>query len=205
MFVKNYRYVREILFAERTPRQIACGIAIGIAIGLLPKANLICASLVLSMFMLRTNLAAGLVSALLLTWISPMLDPFTHRLGSAVLSWATLQPVWATLYRLPFGAWTSFNNSIVMGNTILIVALVGPTYLVISRRLGPKSISSWRGSAGIASTVSVAFSSTPETEIPAPEESELEPPVPAPQLKKRQKFLIGRSTVDASQSQDHRR
>jgi hypothetical protein len=135
---------------------------------------------VLLLFMLRTNLAAGFICALDLSWISPALDPLTDGIGMAVLSWGPLQPLFGGLYKLPLVAWTSFNNSVVAGNLILALAFMGPTYLILSRRLGRSTPISTDSRPGV---------------VPASAGAEPANFVPPPKLKKRQKFVIGPSTA----------
>jgi uncharacterized protein (TIGR03546 family) len=134
--------LRDVLLAERSPEQIAGGVALGVAVGLIPKANLICLLFVLLIFVRRTNLAAGLVSAMLCSWISPVLDPITGVLGRLVLEFGPAQALWAILYRLPIVPWTSFNNTVVMGNLVLAMLVMPPIYFVVRKRLTAESSTS---------------------------------------------------------------
>lgn len=134
--------LRDLLLAERKPEQIAGGVALGVAVGLIPKANLICLLFVLLMFVRRTNLAAGLVSAVLCSWVSPVLDPITGVLGRLVLEFGPAQALWAILYRLPIVPWTSFNNTVVMGNLVLAIVVMPPVYFVLRKRLAAETSTS---------------------------------------------------------------
>ena len=61
-------------------------------------------------------------------FVAPLCDPLTHRIGELVLTNTTLMPLWRLLTRLPMMAWTSFNNTVVMGSFWLGLALMAPVY-----------------------------------------------------------------------------
>ena len=113
---------------QRESPQIALAIALGIAIGILPKGNLIAVLFVVLLFTLRTNLAAGLLSAAICSWIGVGLDPISHRVGEAVLTFGPLQGLFAGLYRLPYAPWLSFNNTVVMGGLLIGLLQMPLTY-----------------------------------------------------------------------------
>jgi uncharacterized protein (TIGR03546 family) len=136
---RPFRFLYQALTAERSSRQIALGIALGVVIGLLPKGNLVALSFVFLLFALRTNLAAGFLAAGSCSWIGVGLDPISHRLGEVVLTFAPLQGWFASIYKLPLVPWTSLNNTVVMGSLIIGLVQFGPTYFWCRRLLGDRS------------------------------------------------------------------
>jgi uncharacterized protein (TIGR03546 family) len=116
------------LTAESSPRQLALGFAIGVAIGFVPKGNLTAVILMLILCATRVNLAAGFLGALIFSWVGSFADPVTHQMGLFLLQAELLVPLWTFLYDLPVMPWTSFNNTIVLGSLILGLALVWPAY-----------------------------------------------------------------------------
>ncbi len=116
------------VFAERNPHQLALAIALGAALGLVPKLNLIAVVWLLLLFMLRVNLLVGLISAGAASMASVALDPYLHRLGDFLLSSELLSPLFVSVYRLPLGAWTSINNTVVVGATVIGLLQIIPTY-----------------------------------------------------------------------------
>ena len=115
---------------ERRPGLIALAIAIGAIVGLIPKDNLLAPALLLVIFLLRVNLGFGIVSAALFTWVGIALEPFADRLGTFVLQSRLVEPLGAKFFELPLIAWTSLNNTIVMGEFLIGLVLFYPIYRV---------------------------------------------------------------------------
>jgi len=122
------RFLVEALTAESSSRQIALGFALGLIVGLVPKGNLLAIALVMVLYCLRVNLAAGLLSAILFSWVGVLTDPLTHQVGLWLLSVDALQPMWTQLYDLPLAPWTAFNNTVVLGSLVLGVVAFYPVY-----------------------------------------------------------------------------
>ena len=58
----SLRFLTQALTAQASPRAVAMGFALGVAVGLVPKGNLTVVALTLLLFTLRVNIAAGLVT-----------------------------------------------------------------------------------------------------------------------------------------------
>jgi uncharacterized protein (TIGR03546 family) len=139
-YLDPVRYLWRVFSADSGPRQVAAGIALGMAIGLLPKGNLIVVSLTILLFALRVNIGSGLLTAFLVSLISPHLDPITHGIGIRILNQPAVYHRLATWYDLPLVAWTSLNNTVVMGGCVLGIALLYPVYHLsesVFSRFGP--------------------------------------------------------------------
>ena len=125
---RKFLSLRRVVCSKHSARQLALGLACGLILGLVPKGNLM-AVLVTSMLLAtRMSVVMGMVSATFVSLVAPLCDPLTHRLGEYALTHSALAPLWSSLSRLPFAAWTSFNNTVVMGSLLLGVALFYPTY-----------------------------------------------------------------------------
>ncbi|MDR2431278.1 MAG: TIGR03546 family protein [Candidatus Margulisbacteria bacterium] len=116
--------LNDALGGERI-RCLAAGLVLGMFLGLLPlsiNSLLVCALI----FSLKNQRQLALLGALVFGALGFLLDPLAHSLGLAALRAGFLQGLWTFFYNLPFLPFTGFNNSIVMGNTLLGIILTGP-------------------------------------------------------------------------------
>jgi uncharacterized protein (TIGR03546 family) len=141
-FLRPVRFLAQALVLETTPRQLAWGFALGMMIGLIPKGNLIAVALMTLFCALRINVAAGTAAIFLFSWVGMLLDLVSHRLGHSLLTTAALQPVWTSLYNLNLVPWTAFNNTVVLGSTLIGLALLLPVYALM-RPLFDKFAPQW--------------------------------------------------------------
>ena len=132
MFQLDYldplRYLWRVFAADSSPRQVAMGIALGMMIGLVPKGNLVAVSLAVLLFGLRVNIGAGLLAAFLVSVCSERIDQVTHGLGIRVLNIPWVYQHLAVWFDKPLVAWTSLNNTVVMGGLLLGVVLFYPVF-----------------------------------------------------------------------------
>ncbi len=117
-----------ILSKDRTPRQLAMAVALGMMIGLLPKGNLLAAGFTVMLLTLRVNLGVGLTTAFLVTLFSGTIDPLTHGIGLRMMRNPTVYPLLSQLHQWPVVPWMSLNNSVVLGSFVLGIGLFYPTY-----------------------------------------------------------------------------
>ena len=128
ILLRPLRFLAQALLIDATPRQLAAGFALGMLIGLIPKGNMIAISLMTLFCALRINLAAGTAAIALFAWVGMFLDPISHRVGHYLLTQQALEPYWASLYGIKFMPWTDFNNTVVLGSTLIGLALLLPAY-----------------------------------------------------------------------------
>lgn len=126
--VKPLRYLVAALRGLSSPRQVALGIALGMLVGLVPKHNLTAVALATVLFSLRVNLPAASGAILLFTWVGHLLDPVADRVGLALLASADLRPYWRWLFEQPLVPYTGLNNTVVVGQLALGLALCYPAY-----------------------------------------------------------------------------
>lgn len=110
------------------PRHLAAGLALGAAWGLTPKGNALSVVFLLLFFFFRVDKGLALVSAFFFTFVGYLIDPVAHSLGLALLTAGALRPLWTALYDLPLAPLTRFNNSVVLGNLVIGLALFAPLY-----------------------------------------------------------------------------
>jgi len=118
------------MLRNSAPNEIALAAALGAVLGLLPKANFFSLVFLLLLFRLKSNVAAGLFSAIVFTAVGLACEPFLHRTGFLVLTWTPLVPVWTFLYNLPLLPWTGFNQTLVMGGLCAGAYLVWPVMVL---------------------------------------------------------------------------
>jgi uncharacterized protein (TIGR03546 family) len=115
-----------------SPQRLAGGFALGMVIGLVPKANLIALTLCVLLVSLRVNKGLAVAAAVVISVFSPWMDPFTHKLGASVLAIDSLQATYAWLYNLPLGPWLGFHNTVVTGSLLLGAYLAYPIYWMVA-------------------------------------------------------------------------
>jgi len=126
--LRPIRFLAKALTAECSSRQLALGFAMGLVIGLVPKGNLIAVLLMTILCASRVNLGAGMLTAFFCSWLGPIVDPVTHRIGLTLLTSRPLEPLWTALSDLPLASWTRFNNTVVLGSLVLGLVLFYPAY-----------------------------------------------------------------------------
>jgi uncharacterized protein (TIGR03546 family) len=161
--VRPLRRMIEALLASDSPRQLAAGVALGMVLGLVPKGNLIALSLCVLVFSLRVNTSLALLAAVAFTWAGAALDPFANKLGMQVLTIASLQATYASVFNLPLGPWLGFSNSVVTGSLLIGLYLAYPVYwlsLIVCERLQPRLISWTERHGRISKALGVGASAT---------------------------------------------
>ena len=126
--IRPLRFLAQSLMIDATPRQLAWGFSLGMVIGLVPKGNLTAILLMALLGSLRVNLAAGALGIFIFTWVGMLLDPISHRLGFFLLTRESLAPLWIALYDTNLVPWTAFNNTVVLGSTLIGLILLYPVY-----------------------------------------------------------------------------
>jgi uncharacterized protein (TIGR03546 family) len=126
--VKPLRILVESLRDEESPHLLALGLSLGMLVGLVPKDNLTATCLATLLLVLRLHLGAAASSALLFTWVGSLLDPLSHRIGLAILTFKPLEPFYSWLFDQPLVPWTNLNNTVVLGNLAIGLVLCYPCY-----------------------------------------------------------------------------
>ena len=126
-FINTLRQYLKKLNEEPLP-VLGLGVTLGMFVGLLPLSI---NSFILGIFLmaLKTDKVSGLLAALLFGALGFVLDPLAHVFGLFFLTGIpVLTPVFTWIYNIPLMAFTGFNNTIVMGNTLIGILLMVPVY-----------------------------------------------------------------------------
>ena len=98
--------------------QIAAGIAWGLLLGLVPAGNFFWIVLFLVSFFFTHHHGSKLVGMFVIKILSPIFAPAIDVLGWQILHIDALQPLFTSMYNMPFVPFTKFNNTLVMGGLI---------------------------------------------------------------------------------------
>lgn len=128
---KNFIKMMNVSPAE----QVARGFVLGMFLGLIPfSINSFIISFLL--FILTVDSLAGIIAGTLFGLIGFLIDPLAHTIGYQLLvNVSFLKPLWATFYNMPLIPFTRFNNTIVMGNTVIGLFLAIPVYFIIKKAI----------------------------------------------------------------------
>ena len=118
----------QALHGGTEPRHLAAGFALGAALGLVPKGNLFAAAFFLMFFLFNVDKGMAFLSAGLFTGVGYALDSLANKIGWTLLKADALRGLWTALYDLPIVPLTRFNNTVVLGNLVLGLALYVPLY-----------------------------------------------------------------------------
>lgn len=129
--LEPFQYLWNALTAERSPRQIAWGMAIGMWLGMIPKGNLTAWLVGVILLATRVNLGCGMLTAMGVTAISTWVDPLTHGIGQRLLNLEGLRSLLATWHDAPLVPWLCLNNTVVLGSTTLGLVLLYPVQHVM--------------------------------------------------------------------------
>ncbi len=135
------------------PHRVACGLVLGLFIGLLPKDSALCYLVALIALLSPISIWAVIVSAASFSFLGPLLDTWTDAVGFWLLSQPLLLPVWNWLESVPAIAWFRLNNTVVVGSFGLAGLASLPVYIlggITFRRIALL----WDASSNSASPVS---------------------------------------------------
>lgn len=110
------------------PRHIAAGFALGAVLGLVPKDSLLAPLILALLFFFNVDKSMAIFSALLFTPLGYLVDGLADAIGRGLLTAGALKPLWTFLYDLPIVPLTRFNNTVVLGNLVIGLALYYPLY-----------------------------------------------------------------------------
>jgi len=116
--------------------QMAFGFALGAALGLTPLLSPHNLLFLAVPIVLRLSLTTFLMAWIGAIPVGFLLDPFFHRLGSALLSSEFLTPLWIEAANAPLVPLTRFNNTVTLGSWVFWAAAALPLFLLSRRAVG---------------------------------------------------------------------
>ena len=108
----------KLLNSNSKPSQIANSFCIGLVLGIMPKGNLLWILVFVFFLFVRINKACYGIMILVGMLLAPSFDPLFDTVGYAVLTYAPLENIYASLLNIPFVGFTKFNNTIVSGSLV---------------------------------------------------------------------------------------
>lgn len=101
--------------------------------GIVPEGNLTAWLFGLVLFATRVNLGIGMLTAMAVTAVSPIVDPLTHAFGLWLLSLEFVKSLLIRWYDAAFVPWLRLNNTVVLSSTALGLLLLYPIQHISQR------------------------------------------------------------------------
>ena len=115
--------------------QIAAGLAWGVLLGLVPAGNFFWIVLLLVSFFFNHHHGSKFLVMVLVKLLSPFIAIPIDLLGWEILHIKSLQPLFTSMYNMPFVPFTKFNNTLVaggmVGGAVLALLLFFPFMLLV--------------------------------------------------------------------------
>ena len=111
--------------------QIAAGFCWGVFLGLIPAGNIFWIILFIVSFFFKNHHASKFFVMAILKLIPGIASPLVDMVGWEVLHVEALQPLFTSLYNMPFVPFTRFNNTLVAGGLAGGVILWLPVFLLV--------------------------------------------------------------------------
>ena len=112
-------------------KQIAAGFSWGLLLGLIPAGNVLWIVLFGVSFFFTHHHASKILVIAIMKLASPALAPLVDIVGWEVLHIEALQPIFTSLYNMPFVPFTRFNNTLVAGGLVTGIILWLPVYALV--------------------------------------------------------------------------
>ena len=120
----------KILNSETEPLQISLALCFAMVAGLTPLWSPHNILVLLLVLLLRVNLSTFILAWVGFSGIAYLLDPVFHTFGYKILTTASLQSLWTSLYNSTLWRLTNFNNSLLMGSLLLSMVLFVPLFMM---------------------------------------------------------------------------
>ncbi len=123
------------LNSAQKPWQITLAVVLGMLMGLTPLSGIQTLLILFLAFVVNIHLGFFFIMAAQFAAIGYVLDPFFESFGFYLLSLESLQTLWTTMYNSGLMRLTYFNNTIVLGSSVISLLLALPLYFLISKVL----------------------------------------------------------------------
>ena len=119
--------------SAQTPWQMSLALSLGMAMGLTPFSGLQTIALIFLVFIINIHLGLFLVSSTFFAGIAYIADPMFEQLGFAILTNESLEELFISFYNSGFIRLTYFNNTLVMGSSLIAFTLLIPMYFILNK------------------------------------------------------------------------
>jgi len=113
-------------------KQIAAGFSWGLLLGLIPAGNVFWIVLFVVSFFFKHHHASKLLLIAILKLALGAVAPLVDIVGWEVLHIEALQPLFTSLYNMPFVPFTRFNNTLVAGGLTIGIILWLPVFVLVT-------------------------------------------------------------------------
>ena len=110
--------------------QIAAGLAWGVLLGLVPAGNFFWLVLLVVSFFFNHHHGSKFLVMAIVKLLAPLIAPPIDLLGWEILHIGSLQPLFTSLYNMPFVPFTKFNNTLVAGGIAAGIVLSIPLFFI---------------------------------------------------------------------------
>lgn len=121
----------KVLNSAQSPWQATLAISLGMIMGLTPLSGILTVVILLLAFVLNIHLGLFFVSSALFAGVGYLFDPLFEQVGFALLASGSLESLWTALYNNGLMRLTYFNNTLVLGSTVVALVLALPLYFVL--------------------------------------------------------------------------
>ena len=112
--------------------QIAAGFSWGLLLGLIPAGNIFWIILFAASFFFKHHHASKILVLAIMKLLAGAVAPLMDMAGWEILHIEALQPLFTSLYNMPFVPWTRFNNTLVAGGLVSGLILWLPVFFLVS-------------------------------------------------------------------------
>ena len=113
-----------------SPSSIALAIMMGIVVGVIPKFSVLPWVIGIIAMLLPLNLVAFVVTATVLSFAGPLLDPWFHEIGYTVLTDPSQRGFWESMAQSEAFIWLQLNNTVVTGSFVAWLVALLPGYFI---------------------------------------------------------------------------
>lgn len=102
----------------------------GIVVGVIPKFSVLPWVIGIIAMLLPLNLVAFVVTATVLSFAGPLLDPWFHEIGYTVLTDPSQRGFWESMAQSEAFIWLQLNNTVVTGSFVAWLVALLPGYFI---------------------------------------------------------------------------
>lgn len=128
-----FRKLFKAFNSAQTPWQMSLALSLGMAMGLTPFSGIQTIILIFIVFIINIHLGLFFVSAGFFSGVAYLIDPVFEQLGFVILNNPGMQEFFTSAYNSGFMRLTYFNNTLVMGSTVVAFSLLIPMYFILNK------------------------------------------------------------------------
>ncbi|MBP7793069.1 MAG: TIGR03546 family protein [Candidatus Goldbacteria bacterium] len=127
---KNIKKILKFLNSQADPVEIAIGVVLGLFAAFLSPSFFNLILLFVVALILNCNFGIFFLCTGLFKILTPAIDPIGNVIGKFVLTMDFLLPLWKAMANVPVLTFTSFNNTVIMGDFIIGIILTPIVWMI---------------------------------------------------------------------------